>query len=536
MEEKVTAQAAEQRFDVVILGGAISGGAAALLLRRERPSLRVLVIEKQAEFDAKVGEATTEMSGMFLTRRLGLWQHIERNQLRKEGLRFWFSNPRVKGHAEASETGPHQQTAVPTFQLRRDALDEHVLATAVAEGAELRRPARVSAVEIGEYDHRVTFDTKEGGRETVSCRWVLDASGRATLLGRQMKLIERNEHHPTSAVWARWEGVRHIDDLAFRAGGALAAGNVCTRRLATNHYLGRGYWVWVIPLGNGETSIGVVYDRRLMSLDISGSGRAASYLAHLKSIPALAELLDGARMRSDDLRSYSHLAYATRQYMGPGWALVGDAAVFLDPFYSPGLDHVAFSVEATVNLVLAETAGEDVAERIAEHNRVFLRSYWRFFEGIYRDKYYYMGEHDLASAAMLIDTGQYFVFLVNPAYKYYKRFHWVPVLGPKEAFVSYWMLHLYNRRFKRIAEARRAMGTAGERNDGRRIVARFELGTAGAKMVARGLKIWMLAELDLLRLRLLSPFRRRPRGGEEMPPMPAPAIPSMPAGSAAERR
>lgn len=533
MEEQVSAKADEQRFDVVILGGAISGGAAALLLRRERPSLRILVVEKQAEFDAKVGEATTEMSGMFLTRRLALWQHLERKQLRKEGLRFWFSNSRVKGHAEASETGPYQQTAVPTFQLRRDVLDEHVLATAVAEGAEQRRPARVSAVEIGEYDHRVTIDTKEG-RETVRCRWVLDASGRATLLGKHLKLIERNEHHPTSAVWARWEGVRHIDDLAAQAGGALAAGNVCTRRLATNHYLGRGYWVWVIPLGNGETSIGVVYDRRLMSLDIAGSGRAASYEAHLQSIPALAELLVGARMRTDDLRSYSHLAYATRQYMGSGWALMGDAAVFIDPFYSPGLDHVAFSVEATVGIVLAETAGEDVAERIAEHNQVFLRSYWRFFEGIYRDKYYYMGEHDLASASMLIDTGQYFVFLVNPAYRYHKRFHWVPVLGPKEAFVSYWMLHLYNRRFKRIAEARREMGTAGERNDGRRLVARFELGTAGAKMVARGLKIWLFAELDLLRLRLTSPFRRRPTAADEMP---MPAIPSMPSGpGGAERR
>ncbi len=512
----------ERRFDVVILGGAISGGAAALLLKRERPGLKVLVVEKQAEFDAKVGEATTEMSAMFLTRRLALWEHLEREQLRKEGLRFWFSNSRVKSHAEASECGPYQQTAVPTFQLRRDALDEHVLATAVAEGAELMRPARVGNVEVGEYDHRVTIDTK-AGRETVACRWVLDATGRATVLGKKLGLIDRNDAHPISAVWARWEGVRHIDDLAARAGGPLAAGNVGARRLATNHYLGRGYWVWVIPLHNGETSIGVVFDRRLMSLDIAGSGRAASYEAHLQSIPALAELLVGARMRTEDLRSYSHLAYATRQYMGSGWALLGDAAVFLDPFYSPGLDHMAFSVEATVAIVLAETAGEDVTERIAEHNRVFLRSYWRFFEGIYRDKYYYMGEYDLASAAMLIDTGQYFIFLVNPAYRYFKRFHWVPVLGPKEAFISYKMLHLYNRRFKVIAEARRALGTAGERNDGRRLVARFELGTAGAKMVARGLKLWLFAEVDLLRQRMLAPFRRR----RPMPERMEEAMPAM---------
>ncbi len=510
----------ERRVDVVILGGAISGGAAALLLKRERPELEVLVIEKAAKFDAKVGEATTEMSAMFLTRRLALWQHLERKQLRKEGLRFWFGNSRVHGHAEASETGPHQQTAVPTFQLRRDELDEHVLATAVAEGAQLLRPARVAGVEVGEYDHRVTVDT-DSGRTTIACRWVLDASGRATILGKQLQLVERNEAHPTSAVWARWENLRHIDELASRADGALAAGNVCTRRLATNHYLGRGYWVWVIPLGNGETSIGVVYDRRLLSLDISGSKRAASYEAHLRSIPALAELLEGARMREDDLRSYSHLAYVSRQYMGPGWALLGDAAAFLDPFYSPGLDHVAFTVEATVAIVLAETAGEDVSARIAVHNETFLRSYRRFFESIYRDKYYYMGEFDLASAAMLIDTGQYFIFLVMPAYRILKRFHWMPVLGPREAFLSYWMLHLYNRRFKAIAEGRRALGVAGERNDGRRLVARFELGYAPFKMVARGLKLWLYAEIDLLTRRIAAPFRRRRAKAEDDMPMPA---------------
>ena len=63
-------------YDVVILGGAFSGAAAAVLLRRDRPDLSVLVIERQEAFDAKVGEATTEMSGMFLTRRLALWEHL----------------------------------------------------------------------------------------------------------------------------------------------------------------------------------------------------------------------------------------------------------------------------------------------------------------------------------------------------------------------------------------------------------------------------------------------------------------------------
>ena len=77
-------------YDVIILGGAFSGASAAILLRREHPQLRVLIVEKSEAFDAKVGEATTEMSAMFLTRRLAMWHHLEAEQLPKEGLRYWF--------------------------------------------------------------------------------------------------------------------------------------------------------------------------------------------------------------------------------------------------------------------------------------------------------------------------------------------------------------------------------------------------------------------------------------------------------------
>jgi flavin-dependent dehydrogenase len=502
---------AMRTFDVVILGGAFSGASAAVLLRRDRPDLSVLVVERQEAFDAKVGEATTEMSGMFLTRRLALWQHLEREHLPKEGLRYWFHNEKVSRHAEASESGAFQRSTVPSFQLRRDVLDEHVLATAVAEGAELVRPARVQEVELGDFDHRVTFQRGErnGETETVACRWVIDATGRATFLGKRLGLIERNREHPTAAVWCRWEGVRHIDDVAARGPLSFSRGNVGSRRLATNHYMGFGYWVWYIPLGNGETSIGIVFDTRLVHLD-RGSNMARDYQEFLRAIPAAAELLEGATMKAEDLRTFSNLAYVTKQYMGNGWALVGDAAAFLDPYYSPGLDHASFSVEATVEIIKAQTAGEDVAARVAEHNEIFLRSYHRFFRSIYKDKYFYMGEHDLLSASFLIETAQYYIFVVIPAYRIAGKFQWMPVLGPKPAFISYHLMRIYNRRFKAIALARRAAGEAGRRNDGRRVKALFDLQTAPFRMAARGLKIWMLAELDNARLSVKRLFAGQP--------------------------
>ena len=493
-------------YDVIILGGAFSGASTAILLRRDHPQLRVLIVEKAEAFDAKVGEATTEMSAMFITRRLAMWHHLEAEQLPKEGLRYWFSNDKVTGHANATEAGGFIRSAVPAFQLRRDTLDEYLLATAVAEGAELLRPAKARDVDLGDFDNKLTIEAGEDVRE-LRCRWLLDATGRVNFLGRRLGLIERNEEHPVAAIWCRWNGVRHIDDIAARAGD-LAGRNISSRRLATNHYTGFGYWIWVIPLGNGETSIGVVFDKRLVDLHHSKE-RATDFIAFLKAIPSLAELLDGATPRLDDLRFYAHLPYASKQYMGNGWALLGDAASFLDPYYSPGLDHASFTAEATAEIVGLDAKGEDIAARIVEHNEAFVRSYTRFFRSIFKDKYYYMGEADLLSAAMILDTAHYYIFVVIPAYRIAKKFVWMPVLGPKPAFFSYHFIKFYHRRFKSIALARRAAGEAGTRNDGRRIKAYFNLNLSPVHMFLRGVKLWAFAEVDNVRLQLRRLFRRR---------------------------
>lgn len=506
-----------RRFDVVVLGGAFSGAAAALLLRREAPQLSVLIVEKAPAFDAKVGEATTEMSAMFLTRRLGLWQHLEDEHLPKEGLRYWSCNERVSGHATASETGGFLRSTVPSFQLRRDVLDEHLLALAEREGATVLRPARAIDVAPGEFDHRVTIE-RGAERFEVEARWLLDATGRATFLGKRLGLVERNEEHPTASRWARWQGVAHLDDLAARTPG-LAERNVGSRRLATNHYIGHGYWIWVIPLGNGETSIGVVFDRRLLPELAERKDAAAAFEEFIRSREPLRELLAGATMRRDDFRGYSRLAYLCREYMGRGWALLGDAAAFLDPYYSPGLDHACFTVEATTEIVKAHARGESIAERIREHNETFVRSYRRFFEAVYLDKYRYLGEHDLVSAAFLLETAQYYLFVVIPAYRHHKRFFWMPVLGPRQAGLNYRLLRFANRRFVAIAGARRALGEAGRRNHGRRIKAYFALDSAPVRMALRALRLWLAAELDLLRLRFVKGF---PKTESAAPPLAQP--------------
>src|SRR6478752_3625974 len=128
-------------YDVVVVGGAVSGASSAILLKRGRPDLRVLVVERTDRFDWKVGESTVEVSAYFLTRVLKQYDHLSREQLPKQAFRFWFHNDDVTSLREASETGPTQLARTPSFQLDRARLDERLIAVAREEGSEVWRPA-----------------------------------------------------------------------------------------------------------------------------------------------------------------------------------------------------------------------------------------------------------------------------------------------------------------------------------------------------------------------------------------------------------
>src|SRR5213083_3393391 len=90
-------------YDVVIMGGALSGGATATLLLRQNPGIRILILEKSAKLSRRVGEATVEISAYFLGRVLGLTQYLNEAHLVKQGMRFWFFNGRTKSLSACSE-------------------------------------------------------------------------------------------------------------------------------------------------------------------------------------------------------------------------------------------------------------------------------------------------------------------------------------------------------------------------------------------------------------------------------------------------
>jgi flavin-dependent dehydrogenase len=517
----------ESRWDVVVIGGAFSGAAAAVLLRRRIPGCRVLVIERQERFGRKVGEATVEISGMFLSRILGLHDYLAREQLPKHGLRFWFSDRADRPLEEISEIGPVKLPALPSFQLDRAKLDEHLLATAVAEGAELLRPAKVTAVELGWPESRLEVEVSaaEGRteRREVRTRWIVDGSGRQTFLARRLGLVERMDVHPTAAAWARWRDVADFDGPAVLGPDSLnprIPHVAAARRLATNHFCGYGWWCWAIPLAGGDTSVGVVYDKRLFRWPTEGRLREQFRHFVTREIAGLRELLEGASMDEEDFLAYGHLPYASRQYMGRGWALVGDAGSFMDPFYSPGLDHAGMSVSATVDLLRRElggTLGEaELDAAIEAHNGEFGRSYPRWLGALYVDKYELFGDAELTGASFLFDTGMYYLGIVKPRIDDPSLIRH-PSFGEdiRATAIAFRIMHAFKQRLVYLARFRRATGTYGRRNAGWRFYPlRFEVERRRAlELVRAGLRLWWRAEWDHWKHRL-----RHGRPALEVPP------------------
>jgi flavin-dependent dehydrogenase len=483
-------------YDVVIIGGALSGASTAILLLRQQPALRVLIVEKSTAFARRVGEATVEISGYFLGRVLGLTQYLNEAHLVKQGMRFWFCNERTTSLDQCSEIGGRYLSRVPAFQVDRSTLDEEVLRRAQAAGAELWRPSAVQNVTLSS-GGRQTVTVRQGdSTRTVSARWVIDASGVAALLSRQNGWWRPNPAHPTTAIWSRWRGVKDWDGLELAQKYPNWA-QPCfgIRGTATNHLVGEGWWAWCIPLKGGDVSVGVVFDQRLIDWPEGGSlgQRLKDFLC---CHPVGNALLADAQWLEGDVHWRKNLPYFSTTYAGDGFALVGDAGAFIDPFYSPGMDWVSFTATATSSLVIAQQRGESLEPLIERHNADFTRSYQRWFEAVYQDKYYYLGDYDLMRLAFLLDLGLYYLGVASQPFKRGASALNEPVFSLPRSVPFYRLMRLYGRRFAAMARSRRQRGVWGQRNDSRRFLfGGYTFAGSSVRPIVNALVGWAWLEL-----------------------------------------
>jgi len=484
-------------YDVAIVGGSLGGAGTATLLLRARPDLRVLILEKGDRFGRGVGESTVEVSSYFLGHVLDLSRYLNEEHLVKQGMRFWFANEAAQTLGDCSEIGNRYQLRLPTYQIDRAKLNEEVLRRAVDRGATLWREAAATGVELSPGGTQRLSVRRGGESVDVSARWIVDASGQAALLARRSGWWETNAAHPISAVWARWRGVRDWDaaEIAERYPG-LAQASFTLRTNATNHLTGDGWWAWLIPLRGGDVSVGVVYDERRVAWPTDGplAGRLKEFLtAH----PAGREILGEAECIPGDVHRRRHLAYRSRRFAGDGFALVGDAAAFMDPLYSPGLDWLAYTAAAATDLILAERRGEPVAPIVERVERRLGQSYDRWFDAVYRDKYEYLGEFDLMRIAFQLDVGLYHFGVASEPYRFGPKALLEPMFSLPASVPFYRFIRFYNRRLAQIARRRRERAELGRRNAGeRQMLNGFSLARSNVLTLGRALAQWARVELD----------------------------------------
>jgi len=394
------------RTDVAILGGGLAGNLLARQLRRQLPDLAVAVFEPQPEAERKVGESTVEIASDYLIRRHDLSSYLYEHQLQKNGLRFFFDTPAKDAELlQMSELGSDHIPLFPTFQLDRARFENDLRAMNADAEVAMHIGDTVRDVELGA--PHVVKVRGEGGEREVAARWVVDCSGRARTLARKLDLT-RPVDHELSAVWGRFGGV--VDFDAIGAPDWRGRVRYTARTLSTNHFCYPGYWIWFIPLGNGVTSLGLVGDKDVFRRGIRTN---EGFLSFLREHGAVASMIGGAEPL--DLEGYTQLAYATKRFFhgGERWALLGDAAAFTDPFYSPGSDFIALECDYTTDLVRRDLAGEDVADRARTYD-AFMQFRFDATMLLYKDLYPCFGSYDLMRVKLNFDLGCYYNLWLDP--------------------------------------------------------------------------------------------------------------------------
>lgn len=406
-------------YDVAILGAGVAGLCLARHLLRHAPGLRIGLVDAGPlpadRARSKVGESSTEASSWYLAERLGLATHLEAEQLKKLGLRFFLAAAPGKPFAARPEFGlmtPGSRTfAVPfvglnptTWQLQRGRLEATLLEELVAAGADVRAGTRAE-VRLGR-PHRLAL-TGAGGAETWTARWVVDASGGAWVVPADRE-EDRALDHAAQAAWF-WVP-RRVDPDTFSADPAFRARIPADLRWrSTNHLVGRGYWVWLIALADGSTSVGLVSDpRHHDAAHFADLDACAAWLTTHE--PELAAALADAGPATGFARR-GWVSHARRTLVSPErWAVTGDTAAFLDPLFSSGLDLVAIGNELLVPQILADLAGHDIGRDARRASGLFARMVEQYL-CLYQGSYAVMGHPRAMMAKLVWDLAVYFGFL-----------------------------------------------------------------------------------------------------------------------------
>jgi flavin-dependent dehydrogenase len=327
------------RWDVIVAGGGPAGAVCAIELARA--GRRVALFDACRFPHDAVGESLSPTACAVLE-SAGV-RFAEAGFVAKRGATF------VWGQRGTFRTTYAGATA---WQVRRAELDATLLKLAADTGVAVHHRQRVDRVRFaGDRAVGVRVVDEAGGARDLDCAWVVDATGRAALLARQLGLLEDDTALCGHAVWARWKGGRRLPSDSV--GDSLFVGSDATA------------W-WYVPIDDRDDLVSVGMTSPTPVPDTAAADMLERSVARA---PVVGELLRDAR-RVGPARVVSIAARCSRRLTGPGWLLVGDAAGFVDPIVTPGVQLAVESGQSAARAI--EAVGNARPDSSAE-----LRSYER---------------------------------------------------------------------------------------------------------------------------------------------------------------
>ena len=397
----------KEKYDVIIAGGGLAGLTLSIQLKRANPNISILILEYRDSIAPiaahKVGESTVELATHYFREVLDLKGYLEEFELPKHGLRFFFHTNTKENISSRVELGPRLKLPVPSHQIDRGTFENYLEKHTKELGTEFLLGARVKDVNFSAEGHDVIYNHEETEKH-IKAKWLVDATSRFSLLKRKLK-FEKTAPHNVNSVWFRIKGVVDIDDWSDnKEWKTLLAPRL--RYLSTVHFIDKGYWLWIIPLGSKNTSIGIVADEDIHPFaTINTYKKAVEWIE--KNEPLAAKYVCPPEEEILDFRILKHFAHdSNRLYSSDRWAVTGEAGLFLDPFYSPGSDFITLNNTWLGDLIVRDMQGEDITVRAEVYERAHL-SWFQSWLPIYQDKYKLMGNSQIMVIKIFWDWAIY---------------------------------------------------------------------------------------------------------------------------------
>ena len=353
--------------DVAIIGGGPAGAVAAALLNKQ--GLRVVVLEKQHFPRFVIGESLLPHCMEFIEAAgFGDAVRAEPSFQLKNGAAFtWGGRYTYFDFTDKFSSGPGT-----TFQVRRALFDKVLIDEAAAQGVDVRFGHGVAAFDNSGAEARLRIEADDGAYE-LSAGFVLDASGYGRVLPRLLELETPSELPPRLAHFTHI--VDNISSPTFDR----------DKILITTHPQHRDVWLWTIPFGDNHCSIGVVGTPDKLA------GDSETVLKKFAlECPMLAEVLADAVWENEfPFRSIQGYSANVKSLHGRHFALLGNAAEFLDPVFSSGVTIAMHSAKLAADLLVKQFNGEaaDWQREFAEPLMVGVNTFRTYVNGWYDGRF-----------------------------------------------------------------------------------------------------------------------------------------------------